>query len=106
MGRPRSSERVTTDGHRAYAEAVEGAFGMDVDYAMLIKLYGNDSFDTKYSPGECMTYPSHPLLEVFQLFRQISTRFTAHPRIMVRLHPGGVERSAFDPFPGCLSLAP
>ncbi len=46
--------QITTDGHRAYAEAVEGAFGMDVDYAMLIKLYGNDSFDTKYSPGECM----------------------------------------------------
>lgn len=46
--------QITTDGHKAYAEAVEGAFGMDVDYAMLIKLYGNDSFDTKYSPGECM----------------------------------------------------
>ncbi|MFZ0863788.1 MAG: hypothetical protein ABR881_27735 [Candidatus Sulfotelmatobacter sp.] len=30
--------QITTDGHRAYAEAVEGAFGMDVDYAMLIKL--------------------------------------------------------------------
>jgi len=34
--------QITTDGHPAYAEAVEGAFGMDVDYAMLIKLYGND----------------------------------------------------------------
>ena len=46
--------QITTDGHKAYAEAVEGAFGMDVDYAMLIKLYGNDSFDTRYSPGECI----------------------------------------------------
>jgi hypothetical protein len=46
--------QITTDGLRAYAEAIEGAFGMDVDYAMLIRLYGNDSFDTKYSPGECM----------------------------------------------------
>jgi len=46
--------QITTDGHRAYAEAVEGAFGCEVDYAMLIKLYGNDSFDTKYSPGECI----------------------------------------------------
>jgi len=46
--------QITTDGHKAYADAVEGAFGMDVDYAMLIKLYGNDSFDTKYSPGECI----------------------------------------------------
>ena len=46
--------QIATDGHRASADAVEGAFGMDVDYAMLIKLYGNDSFDTKYSLGECM----------------------------------------------------
>jgi IS1 family transposase len=46
--------QITTDGHRAYAEAIEGAFGCDVDYAMLIKLYGSDSFDTKYSPGECI----------------------------------------------------
>lgn len=48
--------QLTTDGHRAYLEAVEGAFGADVDYAMLIKLYGGpgvDSPDTKYSPGEC-----------------------------------------------------
>ena len=44
--------QIATDGHKASAEAVEGAFGMDVDYAMLINLYGNDSFDTKYSPGE------------------------------------------------------
>lgn len=47
--------QITTDGHRAYAEAVEGAFGIDVDYAMLIKLYGsNGSFDTRYSPSECI----------------------------------------------------
>ena len=46
--------QITTDGLKAYAEAIEGAFGMDVDYAMLIKLYGNDSFDTRYSPGECI----------------------------------------------------
>lgn len=32
--------QLTSDGHKAYLEAVEGAFGADVDYAMLIKLYG------------------------------------------------------------------
>jgi IS1 family transposase len=46
--------QITTDGHRAYAEAIEGVFGMDVDYAMLIKLYGNDSFDRRYSAGNCI----------------------------------------------------
>jgi hypothetical protein len=34
------SVQITTDGHRAYLEAVEGAFGMDVDYAQLQKIYG------------------------------------------------------------------
>jgi len=46
--------QITTDGYKVYAQAVEGAFGVDVDYAMLMKLYGNDSFDANYSPGECM----------------------------------------------------
>ncbi len=47
--------QITTDGHRAYAQAVEGAFGMYVDYAMLIKLYGNDAeTETRYSPAECI----------------------------------------------------
>ena len=32
--------RLTTDGHRACLDAVEGAFGGDVDYAQLVKLYG------------------------------------------------------------------
>jgi hypothetical protein len=33
--------QMTTDGHRPYLEAVEAAFGADIDYAMLVKLYGN-----------------------------------------------------------------
>lgn len=32
--------QLTTDGHKAYLQAVEDAFGADIDYAMLIKLYG------------------------------------------------------------------
>jgi IS1 family transposase len=48
--------QITTDGLRLYAEAVEGAFGMAVDYAMLIKLYGapSDRPDTRYSPAACI----------------------------------------------------
>jgi IS1 family transposase len=47
--------QITTDGHRVYVEAIEGAFGMDVDYAMLIKLYGSPAApETRYSPGECI----------------------------------------------------
>jgi IS1 family transposase len=48
--------QLTTDGHRAYLEAVEGAFGADIDYAMLIKLYGEITPEgqRKYSPAECI----------------------------------------------------
>ena len=38
-----SRVQVTTDGHKAYLEADEGAFGMDVDYAQLQKIYGAPS---------------------------------------------------------------
>ena len=48
--------QLTTDGHRAYLEAVEGAFGGDIDYGMLVKLYGASSEGAKgrYSPAECI----------------------------------------------------
>mgnify|MGYP000864429428 CR=1 FL=1 len=47
--------QLTSDGHKAYLEAVEGAFGADVDYAMLVKLYGAspESAKGRYSPAEC-----------------------------------------------------
>lgn len=47
--------QLTTDGHKAYLEAVEGAFGADIDYAMLVKLYGAapEAFKGRYSPAEC-----------------------------------------------------
>ncbi len=46
--------QITTDGHRAYLEAVEGAFGGDVDYAQVIKQYGpTPSPAGRYSPAEC-----------------------------------------------------
>ena len=55
--RSRLANRVqlTSDGHKAYLEAVEGAFGDDVDYAMLVKIYGNapESAKGRYSPAEC-----------------------------------------------------
>lgn len=55
----RLSHRVqlTTDGHKPYLEAVEAAFGGEIDYAMLIKLYGNvpgNTSEARYSPGDCI----------------------------------------------------
>lgn len=51
--------QLTTDGHKVYLEAVEGAFGNDIDYAMLIKMYEGDSgksapAERRYSPAICI----------------------------------------------------
>ena len=45
--------QLTTDGHKAYLDAVEGAFGADVDFAQLVKVYGAspDSAKGRYSPA-------------------------------------------------------
>jgi IS1 family transposase len=53
-GRLAHRVQLTTDGHKAYLQAVEDAFGKDIDYAMLIKLYGNDfEGEKRYSPAQC-----------------------------------------------------
>ncbi|MBW2060896.1 MAG: hypothetical protein JRI95_04955 [Deltaproteobacteria bacterium] len=47
--------QLTTDRHKPYLEAIEEAFGADIDYSMLIKIYGNDSEGQKrYSPSQCI----------------------------------------------------
>ncbi len=53
----RLSNRVqlTTDGHKAYLNAIENAFGNEIDYAQLVKLYGTapESAKGRYSPAQC-----------------------------------------------------
>jgi hypothetical protein len=52
--------QITTDGHKAYLEAIEGSFGADVDYAMLVKIYGADpTGEKRYSPAECIGAVKH-----------------------------------------------
>jgi IS1 family transposase len=48
--------QLSTDGHHAYLNAVERSFGGEVDYAMLVKLYGEpigNKAERRYSPGDC-----------------------------------------------------
>ncbi len=54
-GRIANRIQLTTDGHRVYADAVEQAFGSEIDYAMLVKIYGasNDG-ESRYSPATCI----------------------------------------------------
>ena len=50
-----SRVQLTSDGHKPYLKAVEGALGWDVDYSMLVKHYGAspDQPNTRYSPAVC-----------------------------------------------------
>lgn len=84
----RLSNRVqlTTDGHRVYLEAVELAFGTEIDYAMLVKLYGNDRErgEVRYSPAECIgsrqiKIIGHPRR------RDISTSFAERQNLTMRM---------------------
>jgi len=53
--RVRGRVQLTTDGHKLYLEAVENAFGMDVDFAVLQKIYGvSDEPEKRYSPAKCI----------------------------------------------------
>ncbi|HTV59276.1 MAG TPA: IS1 family transposase [Verrucomicrobiae bacterium] len=53
--RLRSRIQLTSDGHRVYVDAVESAFGPEIDYSMLVKTYGADreESETRYSPPIC-----------------------------------------------------
>jgi IS1 family transposase len=56
--------QVTTDAHAPYLKAVEGAFGLEVDYAQLQKIYGapSDEEQRRYSPAKCIGCEMKPVL--------------------------------------------
>jgi IS1 family transposase len=87
--RSRLANRVqlTSDGHRAYLEAVEGAFGGDVDYAQLVKLYGpaSDSAKGRYSPAEC-TGTRKMRIEGNPDPKHVSTSFAERLNLTMRMH--------------------
>ena len=78
--------QLTTDGHKAYLEAVEGAFGADIDYAMLIKLYGNapESAKGRYSPAECTGIRKTPI-EGRPDPKHISTSYVERQNLTMRM---------------------
>jgi hypothetical protein len=78
--------QLTTDGHRAYLSAVEDNFGSEVDYAMLVKLYGSDSGnDTKYSPAECIGC-REVIISGRPDAKYISTSYIERQNLTMRMH--------------------
>jgi IS1 family transposase len=48
--------QLTSDGHKVYLQAVDSAFGIDIDFAQLVKIYGEIGKEgqKRYSPAECI----------------------------------------------------
>lgn len=82
-----SRVQLTSDGHKAYLEAVEAAFGIDVDYSMLVKLYGEATggeHERRYSPGECCGTISGTVCGMPDP-RHVSTSFVERQNLTMRM---------------------
>lgn len=86
-GRLANRVQLTTDGHRAYLEAVEAAFGADVDFAQLVKIYGpalTKGPERKYSPENfCGTKVSVVTGDPDE--KQISTSYVERQNLTMRM---------------------
>jgi IS1 family transposase len=77
--------QLTTDGHRVYADAVESAFGSEVDYAMLVKIYGHDSEpETRYSPATCIGAQASAIIGNPDM-RHVSTSIVERQNLTMRM---------------------
>ena len=77
--------QLTTDGHKAYLQAVESAFGIDIDYAMLIKLYGSsEDPDHRYSPAECIGVEKKTIMGA-PVAEDISTSYVERHNLTTRM---------------------
>jgi IS1 family transposase len=82
-----SRVQLTTDGHKAYLTAVEDAFGCDVDYAMLQKIYGlapTDQSEVRYSPMQC-TGARRAVISGMPDARHVSTSFVERQNLNMRM---------------------
>ena len=79
--------QLTSDGHRAYLSAVEDAFGADIDYAQLVKLYGAASTEDqrRYSPAECIGCIPTPITGDPDP-KHISTSYVERSNLTMRMH--------------------
>ena len=78
--------QLTSDGHGPYLEAVEDAFGADIDYAMLVKVYGEPTGAMgRYSPGECIGAQKRRV-EGRPDPKHVSTSYAERSNLTMRMH--------------------
>lgn len=85
--RARLANRVqlTTDGHKMYLEAVERTFGSEIDYAQLVKLYGQDlETEKRYSPAQCIGAEKH-IVQGNPDAKAISTSYVERQNLTMRM---------------------
>ncbi len=78
--------QLTTDGHGAYLSAVEDAFGAEIDYAQLVKIYGAEpeGSEVRYSPAVCMG-TRKALISGAPDFNHISTSYVERQNLTMRM---------------------
>ncbi|MGE3154111.1 MAG: IS1 family transposase, partial [Nitrospiraceae bacterium] len=79
--------QLTTDGHRVYLQAVEGAFGSEIDYAMLEKIYAappQEGATTRYSPAQCCGTKTHRIAGNPD-GKHISTSYAERMNLQIRM---------------------
>jgi len=87
--RLKNKVQLTTDGFKPYLNAVPDAFGSKIDYAMLIKIYGEPAgtnpTDRKYSPGDCTGFEKKRIIGK-PLAENVSTSYVERQNLTMRMH--------------------
>jgi IS1 family transposase len=77
--------QLTTDGHGMYLEAIESVFGADIDYGMLVKLYGSEPGSKgRYSPANCLSATKH-IMQGKPDYNAISTSYVERQNLTMRM---------------------
>jgi IS1 family transposase len=84
-GRLRGRIQLTTDGLKVYIEAVEDAFGAEIDYAMLHKIYASTQEETRYSPAQCIGCERKRMMGNPDPLH-ISTSYVERQNLTMRMH--------------------
>ncbi len=85
-GRLANRIQLTTDGHNVYVNAVEAAFGSQIDYAMLVKIYGADRpEEARYSPAEFISCRAVDITGKPDP-KHISTSYVERQNLTMRMH--------------------